>query len=143
MNALSLPGSLVTLALCSILCAGGGPARGVSAETAAKAESPLACTPAALSPGERSRHFDELGPKLRSLRKSVRELPDGYAFEYPGDPATYRLITEWAAGERLCCPFFDVDVHSQREGGSVWVRVTGREGVKDFIKVEGAEWVKK
>jgi hypothetical protein len=73
----------------------------------------------------------------------VRELPDGYACEYPGDPATYRLITEWAAGERLCCPFFDVDVHSQREGGSVWVRVTGREGVKDFIKVEGAEWVKK
>ena len=142
MNALSFPGRLLTLALCGVLC-GADPAPGVSAPTAATAESPLACVPTALSPAERVRHFDELGPKLRSIRKSVRELPDGYAFEYPGDSATYRLVTEWSAGERVCCPFFDIDVRSEREGGPVWVRVTGREGVKNFIETEGAEWVKK
>jgi hypothetical protein len=142
MNALSIPGGVLTLALCGVLC-GGGPPRDVTAENAAKAESPLACAPSALSPAERTRHFDELGPKLRSIRKSVRELPDGFAFEYPGDSATYRLVTEWAAGERVCCPFFDIDVRSEREGGPVWVRVTGREGVKNFIQTEGAEWVRK
>lgn len=106
-------------------------------------ESPLACDRSALSEAERTRHFDELGPRLRSLRKSVRELSDGYAFEYPGDRATYKLLTEWADGERVCCPFFDIAVKAEREGGSVWVTVTGRKGVKDFIASEGAEWVKR
>ena len=142
MNAVSFPAGLLTLALCGYLC-GADPARGVPAEAAPRAESPLACAPSALSPAERTHHFDELGPKLRSIRRSVRELPDGYAFEYPGDSATYRLVTEWAAGERLCCPFFDIDVRSEREGGPVWVRVTGREGVKNFIETEGAEWIRK
>jgi len=106
-------------------------------------ESPLACNMKALTPAERAKHFDELTPKLISLRKDVRELPDGYEFEFPGDSATYRLITEWAAGERACCPFFDIDVRSEREGGPVRVRVTGRKGVKQFIEAGAAEWVKK
>jgi hypothetical protein len=142
-RAFSIPGGVLSVALFGAIGAGTIPGSDASAEPAAKAESPFACAPAALSPVERTRHFDELGPKLRSLRKSVRELPDGYAFEYAGDPATYRLVAEWAAGERVCCPFFDIDVRSEREGGSVWVRVTGRDGVKKFMEIEGAEWVRK
>ena len=106
-------------------------------------ESPLACNVTALTPKERTRHFDELGPKLRSLRKGVRELADGYEFEFPSDAATYRLLIEWAAGERVCCPFFDVDVRSTREGGPLLLRLTGRDGVKEFIEVDGAAWLKK
>ena len=109
----------------------------------ARRESPFACNVSALSPAERTRHFDELGPKLRALRTAVRELPDGYELEFPADAPTYRLLTEWAAGERLCCPFFDVDVRSDREGGPLRLRLTGREGVKRFIEADGAEWVKK
>jgi hypothetical protein len=142
-RAFSIPGGVLSLALLGAIGAGSVPAGGASAEPAADAGSPLACAPAALSPAERTRHFDELGPKLRSLRKSVRELPDGYAFEYAGDPATYRLVAEWAAGERVCCPFFDIDIRSEREGGPVWVRVTGRDGVKKFMEIEGAEWIRK
>ena len=106
-------------------------------------DSPFACNADALTPAERTRHFDELGPKLRSLRTDVRELPDGYEFAFPGDAATYRLVSEWAVGERACCPFFDIAVFSQREEGPVRVRVTGRKGVKEFMKVDGAEWIKK
>lgn len=142
-RAFSIPGGVLSLALFGAIGAGTVPAGGASAEPAVKAESPFACAPAALSPAERTRHFDELGPKLRSLRKSVRELSDGYAFEYAGDPATFRLVTEWAAGERVCCPFLDIDIRSEREGGSVWVRVTGRDGVKKFMEIEGAAWIQK
>jgi len=109
---------------------------------AAHRESPLACNVTALTPEERKRHFDEVSPKLRMLRSGVRELPDGYEIEFPADAATYRLLTEWAAGERLCCPFFDIDVRSPREGGPLRLRLTGREGVKRFIEVDGADWVK-
>ena len=115
----------------------------VSAEvTPMKKESPFACNVAALTPEARARHFDVLGPKLRTIKKGVRELPDGYEFEFPPDAATYLLVSEWAAGERACCPFFDVDVVSTRENGPLLLRLTGREGTKKFIEVDGAAWLK-
>jgi hypothetical protein len=104
-------------------------------------ESPFACDTGAFTPEVRRRHFEELGPALRSLKKSVHELPDGYEFEFPSDQHTYAMLTEWAIQERLCCPFFDIDVRLDREGGSLWLRLTGREGTKDFIKVDGAKWI--
>src|SRR5881397_26826 len=80
-----------------------------------KHESPFACNAFALSPEIRKRHFEELGPALLKLKKSIRELPDGYEFELPADNKTYQLLTEWAFQERLCCPFFDIDLHFDRE----------------------------
>jgi hypothetical protein len=98
----------------------------------------FACNAFALSPEARKRHFDELGPALLKLKKSTRELPDGYEFELPSDKGTYQLLTEWVFQERLCCPFFDIDVRFDRENGPLWLRLTGRPGTKDFIKAEFA-----
>ena len=98
----------------------------------------FACNAFALSPEARKRHFDELGPGLLKLMKSKRELPDGYEFELPPDKGTYQLLTEWAYQERLCCPFFDIDMRFDRENGPLWLRLTGRPGTKDFIKAEFA-----
>src|SRR6266496_666164 len=64
------------------------------------------------------------------------ELPDGYEFELRADNKTYQLLTEWAFQERLCCPFFDIDLRLDREGGPLWLRLTGRPGTKEFIKEE-------
>jgi hypothetical protein len=114
--------------------------RNNSAQT--QLESPFACATGALTPAQRKRHFEELGPSLLALRKSVHELADGYEFEFPSDPNTFQRVTEWAIQERLCCPFFDIDVHLEREGGPLWLGLTGREGTKDFIKVEGAALIK-
>ena len=108
----------------------------------ARRESPFACDTMALTPQQRKRHFEELGSSLRSLRRSVRELADGYEFEFPADEKTFQLVTEWAIQERLCCPFFDINVRLEREDGPLWLRLTGREGTKDFIKVDGAAWIK-
>jgi hypothetical protein len=106
-----------------------------------KKGSPFYCNRLALTLQLRKRHFEELGPKLRLLRKSVRELKNGYEFEFPGDTATYQLLTEWAIQERLCCPFFDISLRLEPEGGPLWLRLSGREGTKEFIKVDGASWV--
>jgi hypothetical protein len=101
---------------------------------------PFACDPTALTPQARKRHFDVLDPALRARKKSVRELRDGFEFEFPSDAATVQLVSEWAAAERLCCPFFDIELHVEREGASLCVRLTGREGVKQFIQAELARW---
>src|SRR5437660_10651395 len=97
----------------------------------AKHESPFACNAFALSPEVRKRHFEELGPALLKLKKSTRELPDGYEFELPADNKTYELLTEWAIQERLCCPFFDIDLRVDSERGQLWLRLPGRPPTKE------------
>jgi hypothetical protein len=101
-----------------------------------KHESPFACNALALSPELRKRHFEEAGPALLKLTKSRHELPDGYELELPTDSKTYQLLTEWAFQERLCCPFLDIALRFDREGGPLWLRLTGRPGTKEFIKEE-------
>jgi hypothetical protein len=108
----------------------------------AVAVSPFACDRSALTAEQRKRHFDELGPQLRSMVKSARELADGYEFQFPADTPTIQLIAEWAAGEHLCCPFFDIDLRLEREHGAFWLHLTGREGVKEFIKIDFSKWLK-
>ena len=99
-------------------------------------QSPFACNLNALSVTERARHFVQLGPMLRSRRTAVRELPDGYEFQFPGDKATVAMLTEWIAQERLCCPFFDIELRLDRENGPARMRLTGREGTKAFIQAD-------
>jgi hypothetical protein len=117
------------------------PAAHKTSSPSATKGSPFYCNRLALTPEVRKRHFEELGPKLRSLRKSVRELKNGYEFEFPGDTTTYQLLTEWAIQERLCCPFFDISLRLEPEDGPLWLRLSGRQGTKEFIKVDGASWV--
>lgn len=117
--------------------------RASAATPSTKPESAFACNRLALTPEQRKRHFDELGPKLREMKKSVRELPNGYEFEFSPDPNTIQLVAEWVAGERACCPFFDINMRLEREGGPLWLSLTGREGVKQFLQADAAAWIKK
>jgi hypothetical protein len=106
-----------------------------------KHSSPFACNAFALSADVRKRHFDELGPTLLKLKKSTRELADGYEFDFPADNHTYQLLTEWISQERLCCPFFNIELRLESESGSMWLRLTGQTGVKEFIKADAPAWV--
>ena len=96
--------------------------------------SPLGCNAFALSQEARKHHFEDVGPALLKLKKTTRELPDGYEFEFPADKATWQLLTEWVIDERLCCPFLDIELRFSREGGPLWLQLTGRPGTKEFIK---------
>lgn len=104
-------------------------------------QTPFACDRLALTVGIRKRHFEELGPMLLSLKKGVRELSDGYAFEFPSDERTFALLAEWSIQERLCCPFLDITLRFDREHGPLWLNLTGRSGTKDFIRVDAREWL--
>ena len=97
-----------------------------------KKRSPLACNILALSPEERIRHFNEVGPALRSLRKRVRELDDGFEFEFPGDSATLQLLAEWIIQERECCCFFEITLRLEPEGGAAWLRLTGSKSMAEL-----------
>jgi hypothetical protein len=77
---------------------------------------------------------------LRSALCAIRELTDGYEFEFPFLPATYNALTQITPLEHACCPFFDVSIRLEREGGKLWWRLTGGEGVKPFIRAEFSPW---
>jgi hypothetical protein len=103
-------------------------------------EPAMACNRSALTPAARKRHFEELTPALRARRTSSRELADGFEFEFPADPATLQLVNEWVVGELVCCHFFEIAVRLERDGGPLWLRLTGGKGVKDFITADFAGW---
>jgi hypothetical protein len=115
------------------------------AQTTARADhaSIFACNFLAFSAKERKRHFEELGPTLRHLRTDVRELANGYEFDFPSDAKTFALVTEWAEQERRCCPFFDIDIRINRGGGPLTLRLTGGKGTKEFIQAGAADWIRK
>jgi hypothetical protein len=111
--------------------------------SAPQPQSPFACNINGLTAAERVRHFDQLGPALRALKTGVRELKDGYEFRYPADTKTITMLAEWMEQERRCCPFFDITLRIEPEGGPVWLRLTGRDGTKRFIEADAAAWLKK
>ena len=131
---------LPALAVLSIPALAGSPTASPK-QTSAEAESPFACNVQALTPQERKRHFEELGPMLRARKTGVRELSDGYEFEFPANPENYRLLSEWTFQERLCCPFFDLAIVLDREGGPLHLRLTGRPGTKAFIEEDAKPWL--
>jgi hypothetical protein len=103
-------------------------------------ESPFACNMDAIKPGRRQQHIATAGQLFRAV-KSIRELPNGYAFQLPDESDTLQLVAEFIALERLCCPFFGFTLEVEPEGGAVWLQLTGREGVQPFIKAEIGEFL--
>jgi hypothetical protein len=107
-----------------------------------KSETPFFCDRTALTPEQRKRQ-QELSKILRSSVLGLQELPDGFEFEFPNDPANYQALAEFTPLERACCPFFDVSIRMERERGKLWWRLTGRDGVKQFIRAEFSPWIKR
>jgi hypothetical protein len=88
-----------------------------------------------LNPLQRTR-IRALLDEFHAGRKEVRELSNGYSVRLPTDGSAIRDAAEYITLERLCCPFFDFALKAEREGGPVWLTLAGREGVKEFARLE-------
>lgn len=93
----------------------------------------------ALSPDQRVSHR-EFGGQLLSALKAVRELQDGYEFEFPLNVETYQALAQLTPLEHACCPFFDIGIRIESESNKLCWRLTGREGIKPFIRAEFTNW---
>jgi hypothetical protein len=109
-------------------------------EIGPKIESPFACNMEAIKSDRRQQHIAAACQLFRAVR-SIRELQDGYAFHLPDESNVLQLVMEFISLERLCCPFFGFTVEIEPEGGAVWLQLTGREGVKPFIRAEIGEFL--
>src|SRR5438309_11520943 len=95
MNILFLAALSLSAICLAALNASAGQSEAVSSSQTERV-SPLACNAFPLSPEVRKRHFEELGPASLTLKKSTRELRDGYELALPPDNTTYQLCTERA-----------------------------------------------
>jgi hypothetical protein len=98
-------------------------------------QSPLACDMTAIPAAQRQTHL-AASKELFSLIDEVRELPDGYEFRLAARPNLIMRLAEFISLEKLCCPFLNFVIEVDAENGPVWLRLSGREGVKAFIREE-------
>jgi hypothetical protein len=105
-------------------------------------ESPFVCNTGVYTAAVR-KHKDDLNNQFVALVQGYQELPDGYAFRFAADAKSFQTVAEWAELERYCCPFFCLSLELEREGGPLWLRLTGREGVKALIRSEFHRVMKK
>lgn len=93
----------------------------------------------ALSSEQRARHH-ELAVLLQSSLVAMRELPDGYDFEFAWSSDIYDALAKITPLEHACCPFFDIGIRIESEQNKLFWRLTGREGIKPFIRAEFGAW---
>jgi hypothetical protein len=93
----------------------------------------------ALSSEQRARHH-ELAALLQSSLEAIRELADGYEFEFLWSRDSYKASAEITSLEHACCPFFDIGIRIESESNKLCWRLTGREGIKPFIRAEFGKW---
>ena len=97
-------------------------------------ESPIACDMTVLSPLQRERHLAN-SRELFSTIRAIGALSNGYQFRIDG-PNVIVQAAEFISLEKLCCPFLNFEIEVEAENGPVWIKLTGREGVKEFIREE-------
>jgi hypothetical protein len=98
-------------------------------------ESPFRCDMSVIALTQRKHHMATAVAVFRAV-EAIHELPNGYAFRLPNDATVLRQTAEFIMREKLCCPFFGFSVEVEPEGGPLWLRLTGAEGIKPFIQAE-------
>jgi hypothetical protein len=92
----------------------------------------LACDLTAIPASVREAHVIT-APQLFQAAQEVQELPNGYAIRFQNEPGKFVAIAKYIENERLCCPFFNFGLEVESNGGSLWLKLTGSEGVKELL----------
>ena len=95
---------------------------------------PFACDMTAIPAGERSAHQALSRRLMTEALAELRELPDGVAFRFAAEE--YDAVVRFVDRERRCCPFLRFTLEIAPDRGPIWLRLTGAEGVKAFIRAE-------
>jgi hypothetical protein len=117
-----------TGAACVLLLMGISPSQGAVSD-----DRPY-CNLGVFTPAERSRHLALIGA-LKAGVLETAELTDGLGFRFA--PPMLPQLTEWSELESKCCPFITFQFAlAPQPGGELWMRLTGRPVVKEFIRTE-------
>ena len=97
-------------------------------------QAPLACVAGAIPPGERAAHFALLRALFGRAARERIALPDGYAFRFDVD--AFDDVTRFVGNERRCCPFLTFVLELSQGESTLWLRLTGPAGTREFLADE-------
>jgi hypothetical protein len=100
-----------------------------------KNQSPLACDMTAIPVEQRPVHLAKSREVFAQIQET-RELSNGYEFRFADQLDVLKRLVDFVSLEKLCCPFLRFEIQVEAENGPVWLRLSGREGVKEFIREE-------
>ena len=90
---------------------------------------PLACL---LTGEDLAARGEAVRPLITSYLK-LRELEDGYAFQFPGESEWIAKVVAFIAEERKCCPFFTFELQFEPNMGPIWLRLRGSAEIKALL----------
>ena len=93
----------------------------------------LACDLTAIPASVREEHV-LTAPQLFSAAQEVLELSNGFAIRFLNETGRFMAMAKFIENERLCCPFFNFGLEIEPNNGSLWLRLTGGEGVKEILQ---------
>jgi hypothetical protein len=98
---------------------------------------PLACKrDAGVFSPEQAGRYETLRGQIAEAIQGIEELPNGYALRFPAQPDTILSVAEFIVLERRCCCFFHFALEIEPDDGPLWLRLTGGNGVKEFLQAE-------
>lgn len=86
------------------------------------------------SPELRNRK-EEVLAKLKGQVLEKKELSNGYSYKFNGADMTLDMLTDFIKSERQCCDFFDFKLDINNDS-FIWLEISGKKGVKQFIETE-------
>jgi hypothetical protein len=94
----------------------------------------IACRPSAIDASHRAGHLALARRLFSEAALERRESAEGYEFRFSA--GEYPNLIQYIANERLCCPFFRFGLEVSPGQGPIWLRLSGGEGVKEFLQSE-------
>ncbi len=98
-----------------------------------KNEVTIACNPNAIPTAMREQ-WVKTGKEVYAAVEEVQDMPDGYRFRLPPNSAMLLKVAEYITHERLCCAFIRFTVEIEPNSGPLWLRLTGGEGAKEYMR---------
>lgn len=94
----------------------------------------IACDLTAIPASDRQQHIFTVQQIFQAVQHA-QELTNGYAFQLPNEPGMFMSVAQFVENERLCCPFYNFVIEVEPNGGPLWLRLTGGDGVKELLEV--------
>lgn len=95
-------------------------------------DQPFFCDLTAIPADMREKHLAAI-PAIFQTAQAVQDLPNGLAFRFQNEHGRFRSLADFIEYEQLCCPFEGLAIEIEPNGGSIWLRLTGGEGYKEFL----------
>ncbi len=89
----------------------------------------------ALDADQRARR-EVLAQQLAQTAEGVREIENGYIFNYQMSGSTWLAAAEFVDLERRCCSFFEFTLEMAPSANTMSLRLRGGEGAKEFLTAQ-------